>query len=816
MNKPNNFKLPLFLGTTGILLLLIFHQGTSGNTHSSAGTEEIPVIFNAGETVKPENVFGMQGHNFGDNPRVLFSVVMGNEKRLMPGRDLSVMSKSDINISALMPKSDTVKEYDLIAVWVKNGKNLSIPVFLNKARAVTVEFDEIMPGQPFRIFGRNLKVPGKDPVVRLESDGNNPLYAKFKEGNSYVISMIAPENLVPGVRYKIVISNGNGGIWGESTADESILARPTGNDPFKLKVAWGTEFTFSGNEFNVKTDARLKLKAVGDGKADDREAIQQAIEKAAQTGGGVVYLPKGTYRIDIPSGSGITMRSKVVLKGDGYRQTTIEYGYGTPPGYLEPIGKGSWPDGTTDGVAILWPVATTLSGLYALQVRNVNTSGIWKLGLKSMSPPEKRPGGGGSKFFVSNCRFDLAVSNGLNWGHIDRFVIAECEFEQHAVNTWPWPWHCNGGTNFIVRDNTVRYAAGRFGFNDSHNGIIENNHIIRLGDEQTIKGESGGFNIDYAQDIVIMNNWMEAVGKSIENKNHGETILSQGCNPEHQDAGYVSSATANTLVDNLNKWGVIRTNSLGSSDAVAIVSGRGTGQWRHILYNTANTLTLDKNWEIIPDKTSSYVIMRWSAEDWLVLNNRLEDNNKGISIYCGGNDVAIIGNKLTNSDGISVRSDQRIPGNENGRYNLAWNTLIEGNSVVNEDGKRPAYIHSRMGLVIPDSIFGIGTIGMEIRNNYVKASIPNSTFPEAEGYRNDIQGKKISTNNKIGIIGTIFENNKAVNTNIGYRLSPNIGQTIIKDPVNENVPVFSTDSIPENRNKTDMTSTVVISKKLKP
>ena len=792
-----------------LILVLILSSCNSENR----STEDSPVIFNHNETVRPGSVFGIQGHNFGDNSQVLYSVITGDEKKMGPGKPLTIVSKSDINISALIPVNNEIAENDMIAVWVKNGRKKSDPVFLNKARAVSLEFDEIMPGQHFRIFGRNLKIPGKEPVVRFECSGETPVYSKFIDGDPYVIKLAAPDNLTDGKRYKIIISNGSGGKWGESEAEETMVARPDGDDPYNLKVAWGTEFSFIKNEYNVKTDRRLKIKAVGDGKADDRLAIQQAIDHASKSGGGVVYLPTGTYRLEIPSGSGLVMRSMVVIKGDGYKNSTIVYGYGMPPGFLEPIGRGNWPDATVDGVPILWPLATTLSGLYELQVRNVNTSGIWKHSLKSMSPGEKRPGAGGSKFFVANCRFDLAVSNGLNWGHIDRFVIRDCIFEQHAVNTWPWPLHCNGGTNFIVRNNTIHYAAGRFGFNDSHDGIIENNNIVRLGDEQTLKGESGGFNIDYAKDIIIMNNRMGVSGQALKNHNHGETILSQGCNPEHQDAGYVSSATATTIEDNSDKWGVIRTNSLSSSDAVAIVAGRGTGQWRYILYNTPNTIKVDKPWIVVPDSTSRYVIMRWSAEDWLVYNNILEDNNKGISFYCGGTDVAIVGNKLTNSDGISVRSDQRISGNENGRYNLAWNTIIEGNVVVNNDGKRPAYIHSRMGLVIPDSIFGLGTIGMEIRGNFVQASIPNSKFPEAEGYRNDIQSRLLRKNDQPGIIGTIFENNKVVNADIAYRLSKNIVQTIIKDPESENVAVFSTDSLPVNKTPVNPSGTIVLREK---
>lgn len=47
--------------------------------------------------------------------------------------------------------------------------------------------------------------------------------------------------------------------------------------------------------FNVKT-----FGAKGDGQTDDTKAIQQALKRAAQNGGGIVYLPQGQYRITEP------------------------------------------------------------------------------------------------------------------------------------------------------------------------------------------------------------------------------------------------------------------------------------------------------------------------------------------------------------------------------------------------------------------------------------------------------------------------------------------------------------------------------------
>lgn len=53
--------------------------------------------------------------------------------------------------------------------------------------------------------------------------------------------------------------------------------------------------------------------AKGDGTTDDRAAIQAAIDTAAGSGGGTVYLPKGTYRI----GNALVLKTGVYLRGAG-------------------------------------------------------------------------------------------------------------------------------------------------------------------------------------------------------------------------------------------------------------------------------------------------------------------------------------------------------------------------------------------------------------------------------------------------------------------------------------------------------------------
>jgi hypothetical protein len=66
--------------------------------------------------------------------------------------------------------------------------------------------------------------------------------------------------------------------------------------------------------------------AAGDGKRDDRAAIQAAIDAVAGAGGGCVYFPAGTYIVGAePSGpGGLQLKSRVTLQGEAPRASVLK------------------------------------------------------------------------------------------------------------------------------------------------------------------------------------------------------------------------------------------------------------------------------------------------------------------------------------------------------------------------------------------------------------------------------------------------------------------------------------------------------------
>ena len=84
--------------------------------------------------------------------------------------------------------------------------------------------------------------------------------------------------------------------------------------------------------------------AVGDGVADDRAAIQAALDACPY--GQVVELPAGTYRVT----DGLAVPSGVVLRGEGPEQTSI-VGDGTPSKAI--IQAGSWDEADSPEAAVV-------------------------------------------------------------------------------------------------------------------------------------------------------------------------------------------------------------------------------------------------------------------------------------------------------------------------------------------------------------------------------------------------------------------------------------------------------------------------------
>ncbi len=116
-------------------------------------------------------------------------------------------------------------------------------------------------------------------------------------------------------KFQLAAASGGGGVTSFNTRTGAVT----------LTTADLASANGLSNVYNVKAYG-----AVGDGTTDDSTAVQSAINAAQNGGGGIVYFPPATYRINaqltFPAGSGLG--KAVILEGAG---ADISYN-GTPQG----------------------------------------------------------------------------------------------------------------------------------------------------------------------------------------------------------------------------------------------------------------------------------------------------------------------------------------------------------------------------------------------------------------------------------------------------------------------------------------------------
>ena len=119
-----------------------------------------------------------------------------------------------------------------------------------------------------------------------------------------------------GTTYKVEVSNNGGTTWVELDSKQTLTVVEEGLDPLGLGVAWADHFNWDAAYLKV-TDFGAKA---GDD-IDDTAAFQAALNAAgAQTGGGVVFVPNGTYLV-----GNFQMSAYTVLMGESTEKTVLKY-----------------------------------------------------------------------------------------------------------------------------------------------------------------------------------------------------------------------------------------------------------------------------------------------------------------------------------------------------------------------------------------------------------------------------------------------------------------------------------------------------------
>jgi len=598
------------------------------------------------------------------------------------------------------------------------------------------------------------------------------------------------------------VSNGYGAALGETRVEQSLTAIATGADYFQLAVGWASKLSYYQNVYNVQTDARLSVKAVGNGVANDLAALQSAIDRASADGGGIVFLPAGTYNMEPGPGMvGLFMRSRVALQGAGKNATFIRYGFNST--------SAGWDPGLHWG--IVWNGASQ-AGLADLALLNIDDTGHF---YNNMS-------GQGTEVFLQRIRFDLNQGDWIWWANSDRLVISNSDFTQGVdkLSSYHGIVQLNACQHFVIAHNTFTYAVDGLNLSQTSQGIFEDNTVNRDGSARwptSLNLVNHVLILNFAENIAVLRNTFKVINGPTQNAFDGETMLAEGGGPVRpdEDTGTATAATATTLQDNSKQWAAVIQHPV-----VAIVRGPGMGQWRSITSRTATTLTLDRAWEVLPQAGSRYAIFNWGARNWLVQGNTMEGNLRGITIFHNAStNVAIADNTLTNNGSIDltpVQQDMTQNGVTHQEFLPCYDIQITGNQVTNTDGSNGVLIGVHMVQYLQLATFGTAVIGLEVRRNTLTAHTPNvpayldSYF--SEGYLNELlfQPGNASTyldEQTPAILGSIFQNNTAINCASAVHLNSGAYNTLLCNTKLINSPVLLKDTAFTNVNHASVNTT---------
>lgn len=671
-------------------------------------------------------------------------------------------------------------------IWVENEAGLSDPVLLNQPRPFWMGLSDVyLPGQTAQVAGANLlpsEVEDMTGYLRVKMTNGSTVYTpEIVENNPYCVKFTVPENAAVGT-YTLSFS-ADGVNWTGLESDQTLTVK-TGSDPYGLGVGWAANYKYE-RKISVKDKYNYGLEflggypaAKGNGTADDTATINAVIKRVHDAGGGIAYLPAGTYSVRY-----IALYDNVILEGEGQGKTTILY---RAPNSGENQFIYSHRTYGQQGY----------QGFYNLTIKLDETPDKWRDCFFWIGDEGIRPWSWNKEFegfFMKNV--DLVSRNQaspkisgvstrmITYATIDKYFMLD---NVNAYSTESKEGHgkIGGfmpvyGDYVTVRNGVVRSIGSTHEDLGLYN-IYEDNTILRENtykwdndytDEDTTKDDN-----HYAQGVFtrshfyIADNVFKNLGGAGQETCDGEIIASENSNNGSVKMnGKITAATPTTITisPDMARKQVTVTNSDGTTSTewqyqircdlwgdganariapgeldacwgkhhAVIIAGKGIGQEvpvkRLMSENLDGTYTyeLEEAWKILPDETSRVIIMTLTKHG-IMYNNYAENAQKGYWIYNGGFDNIIADNKGKDIEGIMVRSLEILhDGNRIDNVMPSYFTLIKDNEldgyVKSTDSSQASCISIVACYEVSDAehagkTAGVSSFGTVIKGNTVK------------------------------------------------------------------------------------------------
>jgi len=581
---------------------------------------ESPIIFWHSDPVGPNETVVLAGGNFVPGALIEFAALPSKSKGGPDWTAVKPLQAGEISLKAVIPSEWKPGVY---ACRVRQGEQVSGVVYVNAPDIWWKQGDEgidrARQGGWLRILGKCLAIDDKAAVTIRTEDGKESIALELKTVSSFNLKAKIPADLKPG-KYQVLISNSKGGEEAvrDAGALELLPAKPAPKAALNIVDTFGADAT---------------------GMKDCTLAIVQAIERLSMIGGGVVYFPRGRYRIDSILRSGTWIKSPLFI-----------------PENITLRGESS------ASVSLWWPdqekaLPTLIDGRNDFGIENLSlfTQGYFSTIIT-----------GGSNVRIHNVRiranrFYMTNNPGGAPHHLRAFPQEKPAEIGPAIQLWGENNHVTGcdilhnacafdirgGSGSLIAHNTIR-AANMHGLNGTNGIIFEHNE--NTGNSMV----SGGNNIAMHMGASVCKHTYYA---------HNRTTHLYG--GDHEAFTLDGHATAYLgKVRDIRPLGFALDGPTFLGDktkgamsdmygAVAyIIDGRGVGQYRWVTRTEGDKITIDREWDLPPDENSIISLGGFNGRH-LFINNTAEDTGTMFQLYPPNAECIVAGNRSIHASNIN-------------------------------------------------------------------------------------------------------------------------------------------------------------------
>jgi hypothetical protein len=711
-----------------LALCLAAGGGAVAVAANEAGSPAAPVVFWASDPVRPGETVMVFGAGFGEKPTVEVARLSDSSLGEPGGARPSAWPRGGCATAAIQPGDTTLKftvpaklKPGLFAYRITGPTGASITGLLNRPTLWWAQGDvgiTARPGGWMRLFGKNL-ARDEHPKTRVLLQGPRSVTLTPEAVDAYAAQVTLPADLPIG-EYQVFLHNGSGGNAGWSAATGLVIAVPP---------AWPQTV------LNLKDFA-----ADASGASDSTAAVQAALAKAQENGGGIVYLPRGRYQVT----AALTIPRGTVLRGESQALSCL-----------------FWPD-------LQEPPKALLCGTNSFGIEDLT---FYCSNYTTFLSTDTRGDAAGDVFLRR-----VRVRANIYRGHMKPEEVDRRYREGLKVGFGGGYWLLVlGGRNLEVTDcdlyssgcvlsltqprgarieNNI-LGSGRWGGGGVFGGdgvIMANNQYV--GRDLMSWGAAGGLGFGSLSHVYLGHNTFQ-----MENGGDREPITSDASGEVYHGLLAAADATTLTLAQPAKDTG---PQWLGA--AVYVVAGKGVGQWRKVAgFDGPTRVLVDRPWEVVPDATTTVSIV-YLLRQWLVVDNEFSDTGMAVQFYGAALEHLAAGNRSTRTAGYH---------NFGMHYNgiqpswfIQWldNEILEGSiyRADHDNWRLAGDAHIGVyGLVGGDWHFPI-TLGTVIRRNRLhnNASIVlGSELGQTAGGRTDPL-----------VSGVVVEGNTIENSDVGVHL----------------------------------------------